>query len=81
MSAAHRNEFGKCQADGVKEFYRIGADVNAGAELDEFGRLLVDLHFESLPAERDAAASPPSPAPTIAIRRAFAISRSADLKR
>src|SRR5438034_10861500 len=49
------------EANGVKEFYRIGADVDAGAELDEFGRLLVDLHFESLPAERDGRRQPAKP--------------------
>jgi hypothetical protein len=49
------------EPDGVKEFYRIGADVDAGAELDEFGRLLVDLHFESLPAERDGRRQPAKP--------------------
>src|SRR5947207_4674304 len=49
------------EANGVKEFYRIGADVDAGAELDEFGRLLVDLHFEFLPAERDGRRQPAKP--------------------
>ena len=41
------------EADGVKELDGVGADVDAGAELGELGRLLVDLHFEALPAERD----------------------------
>ena len=46
------------EADRVKELYRIGADVDAGAEFGEFGRLLVDLHLESLPAQRDGRRQP-----------------------
>ena len=46
------------EADRVKEFYRIGADVDPGAELGEFRRLLVDLHLESLPAQRDGCRQP-----------------------
>ena len=46
------------EADGVKELYRIGADVDAGAELGELRRLLVDLHFEALPAQRDGRGQP-----------------------
>src|SRR6188768_915501 len=39
--------------NGMKELDGIGTDVDAGAELGELGRLLVDLHFEALPAQRD----------------------------
>ena len=46
------------EANGVKEFYRIGADVDAGAKLGELGRLLVDLHLEALPAQRDGRRQP-----------------------
>src|SRR5271169_3688469 len=41
------------EADGVKELDGIGTDVDAGAKLGEFRRLLVDLHFEALPTQRD----------------------------
>src|SRR5262245_8740796 len=41
------------ETDGPKKLDRVGTDVDAGAELGEFGRLLVDLHLESLPAQRD----------------------------
>ena len=41
------------KSDRLKELHRVGADVDAGAELGEFGRLLVDLHLETLPAQRD----------------------------
>src|SRR5262249_28141833 len=40
--------------DGLKELDGVGADVDAGAELGEFSRLLVDLHLEPLPAQRDS---------------------------
>jgi hypothetical protein len=41
------------ETDGVKELDGIGTDVDAGAKLGEFRRLLVDLHFEALPTQRD----------------------------
>ena len=41
------------KSDRLKEFHRVGADVDAGAELGEFGGLLVDLHLETLAAQRD----------------------------
>jgi hypothetical protein len=49
------------ETDGVKEFYRIGADIDPGTEFGEFRRLLVDLNFESLPAERDRRRQPAKP--------------------
>ena len=49
------------QPDGLKEFHRIGTDVDAGAELGEFARLLVDLDVKSLPAERDGRRQPAKP--------------------
>src|ERR1700730_8074054 len=41
------------EGDGVKEIDVIGTDVDAGANLGEFRCLLVDLHFEALPTQRD----------------------------
>ena len=46
------------QIERLKDLHRIGADVDAGAELGEFGRLLVDLHLEALTAERDGRRQP-----------------------
>ena len=41
------------KSDRLKEFYRVGADVDAGAELGELGGLLVDFHLETLAAQRN----------------------------
>ncbi len=41
------------EPDRLKELDRVGADVDAGAELGELGCLLVNLHFETPQAQRD----------------------------
>src|SRR5262245_34466215 len=41
------------ELDGLEELDRVGTDVDAGAELGESARLLVDPHLEPLPAQRD----------------------------
>ena len=64
------------ESGGAKEFHRVGTDVDAGTELRQFGRLLVDLDVEAALASAMAAANPPSPAPTTAIRCALPISSS-----
>ena len=68
------------QRERVKQLHGIGADVDAGAELREFGRLLEDLYLEALMAKRNGRRQSPSPAPTMAIERVFAISYSATIR-
>src|ERR1041384_2752620 len=46
------------QSDRLEELDRVGADVDAGAELGELGRLLVDVRLEALPAQRDGSRQP-----------------------
>ena len=65
------------ESDGVKELHGVGADVDTGAEFGELGAPA------RRPAPRNPAGaarwlppSPPRPAPTMAMRRALAISCS-----
>src|ERR1700694_350809 len=46
------------QVERTKNLHRIGAEVDAGAELGELGGLFVDLHLEALTAERDGRRHP-----------------------
>jgi hypothetical protein len=41
------------KADRLEELDRVGADVDAGAELGELRRLLIDARLEALPAQRN----------------------------
>ncbi len=66
------------RGDGLKELDGIGTDVDAAPNSASSAALFVDLHFEALSAQRDGAASPPRPAPTMAMRSAFPISCSGD---
>jgi hypothetical protein len=51
------------QRERVKHLHGIGADVDAGAELREFGRLLEDLYFKALMAKRNGRCQSPESSP------------------
>ena len=65
------------KSDRFKEFHRVGTDIDAGAELREFGGLLVDLHLETLMAQRNGRRRAAEARSEIAMRRALAILCSA----
>ena len=49
--AAHRQQ-SRFETERAKDFHRIGSKLDAGADLAELARPLVDAHLDAVPAQR-----------------------------